>query len=336
MIETQDASYEVMNPEKNGQLVSMQPTSVIALQVARVEMDRQVTTAMAFPRARRIAQLTSFVLSMIKSDRPFAESCTYELTWIKVEKGPNAGRNLTGPSIRFAEAIVSAWQHTKIRSWIVETDQNMVKAACSFWDLENNTFEEKESVVGIKYKPGKTAYETEQKRINALKSSSMAAQSIAKRNVVLTGIPRYFWMPLYQAAVEFARGDEKELPERRRATISGIVKTLEISEARIYAALGVSGIEDINLDIYTTLRGLVNSVREEGHPIEDVFPPIEAEKTSKSDKLASELKPAAAKEEKKEETKKHEAEPGGKQEKKGKAKQGSLIDDNSATDASKL
>lgn len=305
---TQEASYEVINGEQpqNGRHLANvpPPTSQIVLQIAKVEIDSQIATAKMYSRNGSLAERKKMVLSMIKEDREFAEKCTYELTWIQHQDGPNKGKNVTGPSIRFAETIISAWGNTKVRSWIVESDQKSVTAACSIWDLELNNFEEKEAIVTIKFKPGKDAYQTEQKRLNALRSASGAAQSIVKRNVALTIIPRSWWYPIYKEAVQFARGTEAELPKRRINALKVMKEEFGVDEKRVFAALGISGIEDITLDIYDVLRSKKNSISE-GLAIEDVFPIIEA-KTSKSDKMAEDLKPAAPKEEAKKEVKSEE------------------------------
>lgn len=92
-------------------------------------------------------------------------------------------------------------------------------------------------------------------------TTGAAAAGIAFRNAVLKGIPKMFWLPLYEKALENAKPAEKDIAERRKQALAAFTK-LDVPEEAILQVLGVKTVSKIGADELVTLRGIYNAIRE--------------------------------------------------------------------------
>ncbi|MDQ5979146.1 MAG: hypothetical protein QG602_2120, partial [Verrucomicrobiota bacterium] len=172
---------------------------------------------------------------------------------------------ISGPSIRMAEIVASAWQNIRVETRIVEIGDDAVTARGMCIDLENNNGQSVEVRRSILDKYGK--------RFNSdmIGVTSMAAISLARRNAIFAVIPRAFIDPIADAARKVAVGDEKTLSARREAMMAYFIK-LGLTEARVLASIGVAGVQDITLDKLAILRGYATSLKTGEANIDTVFP----------------------------------------------------------------
>jgi len=98
-----------------------------------------------------------------------------------------------------------------------------------------------------------------------------AACSIALRNAVFKGVPKAFWSTAYEAVRRVVAGDPNTLAKRRSDALTYLEKQ-GVGCARVVAALGVAGVDDIGLDQIVTLRGRVAAIRNEEITLEEAFP----------------------------------------------------------------
>ena len=76
-------------------------------------------------------------------------------------------------------------------------------------------------------------------------STGNAACSIAMRNAIFRGIPQAFWNDIYTASRKAAIGEGETLEKKRKAALDYLVKQ-GIPNDRVFAKLGVQGVEDID------------------------------------------------------------------------------------------
>jgi len=222
----------------------------------RGEIDVQVSTAKRFPRS--IRQFNQELLEMATLDENIAAQCFYAV--------PRDGKTIEGPSARFAELAASAWGHMRIEGRIVNEDDRFVTGRGVSWDMQRNVaiaYEVRRRITdrnGRKYKD------------DMITVTGNAAASIALRNAILKNIPKPFWEPAYLAARLVAVGNAQTLADRRAAML-GYFQKMGAAPARVFAALGVQGEQDITLDQLATLKGIATAIKEGDTTVDQAFPP---------------------------------------------------------------
>lgn len=224
-------------------------------QRTRGEIDIQIATAKRFPRSFKKFMETA--ASMVTLSTEVAESCLYAL--------PRGGKTIEGPSSRFAETIASAWGHLRAGSMVTDIGDQFITVQGFAWDLESN--------VAVHFEVRRRITDRQGRRFNEdmIGVTAAAAGSIAYRNAVLKVIPAAFWKPLWMQARKVAIGDAKTLIDRRTAALAELAK-MGVREDRIFAALEVGGVEDIDLEKLAKLRAMFVAVRDENADIDSVFP----------------------------------------------------------------
>lgn len=222
--------------------------------ITRGELLTKIEIAHKYPR-----NLTTFkrrALEMVTFDAYVAADCNYAL--------PRDGKTIMGPTARFGEIMVCAWKNCQAGARVVSEGEEFITAQGAFMDLENNTsilFEVQRRIVdsrGKRYKP------------DMIGVTGNAASSIALRNAILKGIPKAFWNPMYQAALQVIKGDTKTLSERRQEAIK-LFGTFGVTPDMIFQLIGVTGIADINIDHMVVLGGLLTALREGDTTVEQAF-----------------------------------------------------------------
>lgn len=222
--------------------------------VIRGETDSQVATARAYPRS--IKGFVSRLTDLVTLDEQTAASCMYA-----VQRGREV---VKGPSARFAELAAYAWGNMRIDGRPVAEQDRFITSRGMAWDLEANVavaFEARRRITG---KDGRRYND------DMITVTSNAASSIAMRNAVLKVIPTALWKPIYEAARRAAVGDQRTLSERRKAALERFAK-LGVPPEKVYAKLGVVGLEDITLDHVEDLIGIFTAITEGASTIDEAF-----------------------------------------------------------------
>ncbi len=222
----------------------------------RSEIDMQVSTAHKFPRS--IKRFRQEALAMVTLNESVAESCIYAL--------PRSGKTIEGPSARFAEVVASAWGNCRAGARVVSDAGDFITAQGVFHDLERN--------VAITYEVQRRITNNKGQRFNAdmIGVTGNAASSIALRNAILKGVPKAFWDDMYQAARATVMGDFQTLANRRAEALKAFI-SLGVSNAQVFAKLGVAGIEDIGLEHLVVLRGMITAIKDGDTTPEQAFAP---------------------------------------------------------------
>ena len=177
--------------------------------LARVEVDSQISTAKQYPRDMDRFASTAMKLvetvAMQKSTREGGEELFYSM--------PRGGKIIEGPSVRLAEIIAHTYGNCRVGARTVAEETDFVVCQGVFHDLEQNvaiTFEIKRR---IRKRDG-TRYDDDMIGVTA-----NAGCGIAYRNAVLKGVPKGFWLPLYERARKLAGGAEKDAAKNRKAVM---------------------------------------------------------------------------------------------------------------------
>lgn len=233
-----------------------------------VPLDVQITTAKRYPRS--LARFSSDCMEMATSTEDIAEECMYAL--------PRDGKTIEGPSARLGEIVLSAWGNCKAGARIEREDGQFVYAMGYFFDTQRN--------VQITREVRRRIVDKYNRRYNTdmIAVTGNAACAIAQRNAVFAGIPKAFWNSTYTAVRKVIAGDLKTLASRRAETFAWMAKR-GVDEPRILAALGKVGVEDVGLEDFVTLKGMVNSVKDGEATIDEMFPdPRAAERAAEKSK----------------------------------------------------
>jgi hypothetical protein len=233
-------------------------TRVIA-GLTRAEIDVQIATAHKYRRS--ITSVQRQIETFATLDAETATSCFFRKPQREKKKDPKTGREawvdgyIEGPSIRFAEIVMQAWGNGRVASRVTDQTATEIEATGVFHDLESNVAWAKSVRVpivganGAKF-PG-----------HLITTLGNAAASKAIRNAIFAGVPRGIWNRGYQAALLAAKGELKTLPERRKALFAKATEE-NISQAEIFAMLGVKGEADIDIDKLFDAAALLTAIRD--------------------------------------------------------------------------
>lgn len=224
----------------------------------RAQIDMQIATAKKYPRD--IVKVKRRMIEFATLDEETAEACFYTL--------PRAGKHIQGPSVRLAEIAMACYGNVNVGARVIDADGTTTTSQGVCHDLENNvrvTIESKRRITDSK---GKRYNE------DMIVVTGNAAASIALRNAVFRVIPMALIKPVYQAAMKVAVGDASTIATTR-AKIFSRLNQMQVTNERILARLGKSGIEGVGLDDIATLIGLGTAIKDGETTVDDAFPPLE-------------------------------------------------------------
>lgn len=250
----------------------------LAVSMARAEIDQQIATAHAYPRS--IDRAMKNILTLSTLDEETAEECIYAL--------PRGGKPIKGPSARLSEIIASQWGNCRVSARVTHVDrtEKYVEAEGIFHDLETNTAWSAKVRRRISDKSGRLLSE------DMIVVTGNAACSIAKRNAVLTGVPKGVWRRAYERAEKVIAGTVETLALTKDKTMKAFA-AFGVTPERVCAAIGVGGINDINLEHIPTLRGMYAALKNGEATVEEMF--ADAKPVSKA-AVALDIPDAKAKE----------------------------------------
>lgn len=248
------------------------PVAIVGLEAqTRGEIDIQIATAKRFPRS--VAKVIEQAMGLVSLSEDVAEQCFYAV--------PRDGKTIEGPSARLAEIMASCWGHMRSEARVVEeTDTHVVSRGTS-WDLERNVavaFEVRRRITTSSTKKDRDGKPIPAKKFgdDMITTTSNAANSIAYRNSVFRVIPKAFWAPVYEKARKVAIGEAETLVAKRTKML-GYFQRMGVTDARLFAAIHVHGVEDITLEQLATLKGLAQAIKEGDTSVDDAFPDLAKE-----------------------------------------------------------
>lgn len=227
----------------------------------RSEIDMQISTAKRYPRS--IARAKQKMIEMATIDKETAAKCRYTL---KRKNGDGDTVKIEGPSVRLAEIAAACWGNIRFAARVLGEDGHFIVAQGVCHDLETNAQVSVEVRRRIHGKRGR--YSDDMIGVTA-----NAAAAIALRNAILTGIPRAYIQPAYEAAMKTSLGDQKAIGDLRRNCL-GAFKAMGVDLKQIMTFLEKpdGGVEDITSEDLLDLQGVYTGIKDGDTTVEESFP----------------------------------------------------------------
>ncbi|MFI4855307.1 MAG: hypothetical protein ACIAQF_10075 [Phycisphaerales bacterium JB065] len=265
----------VIEPPPPGyELQEVRPDGMAAM--TSTQSDQAIRMAREYPRS--IDRFSKTALSMVGKNQQSAMKCMYAL--------PRKGQTITGASVRMAEIIAYAWTNLATESFVTKIDDRFVTARANVWDLETNVMIGFEVRRRITDRKGNTFSE------DLITQHANSAASIAFRNSVLKCVPFAVWEPVFEASKRIAIGEAETLATRRKNMLEYAIKA-GVTKERVFAALEVNGIDDIDLEKLFVAGAALSAVKNGEISIDTAFPPIrsyiEDDGKPRNEKLADRL-----------------------------------------------
>ena len=283
---TKTVDAEVIEPGEFA-LAAVNPD--VAATIARVEIDTQIATAHQYPRS--MAEFKRRAMEMVTLDEETAQSCIFRRP-VGKKKNEKTGKweveYAEGKSIRMAEIVGASYGNLRVGAMLVEQTPRYVKARGMAHDLESNFAASSEVVESTVDRNGQPYSE----RMRMVVAKATLAK--ARRDATFQVVPGALCKSLEEAARTTAIGTTATLGKRRSLVLDWINK-VGVDKERVFAALGVGGIEDIGLAELETLTGIRTAIKEKETTLDDAFPPLSKDGAvsgeNRAESLARKLKP---------------------------------------------
>lgn len=226
----------------------------LAVGLTTAEIDQQISTAHKFPRS--VQRAMGNILSMATLDEDTSEECIYSL--------PRDGKTIEGPSSRFAEMVMQQWGNCRVAARVVREERDYIVAQAVYHDLETN------SAISTEVQRRITGRGGRRYSADMIVTTGNAACSIARRNIILAGVPRAVWRKSYEAARQVVMGNTETLANRRANALKSFVR-YGVQAPQIFTVLNVAGEEEITLDHLVTLRGMLAALKNGEATAEEMF-----------------------------------------------------------------
>lgn len=218
-------------------------------------LDVQVSTAKEYPRS--VQRFQSDLSAWATLNKETALECFFSL--------PRDGKQVIGPSIRFAELIQAAYGNLIVESQIVDEGRAFVVVQATCRDLERNIASRAQVRRNIVMKSGKRYGEA------MIETTIMAASAIARRNAIFQIVPKALWSPIWEKARIVARGDEKSFVERRTSVTKELV-TLGVDPKNLKSAVGGKDPKDLTGDDLLFLEMKLREIKAGESSPQEAFP----------------------------------------------------------------
>lgn len=248
---------EVYDPGADEGEMVVQPELTPMSAAAKGEVEMQLEAAHRYPRT--VKKFLADAVTLATLDVETAEACIYSYK--------RGGKNITGPSIRCAEIVISCWGNSHVGARVVAIEDKEIVAQGGAWDLEKNvkcTMETRRRITG---KDGSRFSD------DMIAITGNAAASIALRNAIFKIVPLAYVNRVYDAARRVAVGNASSLSDRRAKVLTGLAK-MGASVDRVLAALGKPSVDDIGSDDVVALIGLGTALKDGSQKLDDVFPEV--------------------------------------------------------------
>jgi hypothetical protein len=242
--------------ESERQEIEIASPSALAI-LNQSEHAAMVQTANLPSNRRKLAEFESRLMAYANHSQPIAISMFYSL--------PRSGKQIIGPSIRFAEIVAPCWKNCAVGSRVIGDADRTVTGQGIFIDFEANLRNSVEVPRRITDKDGKRYSD------DMVVTTANAAMSVARRNSVLKGgVPQALWFPAYEQAQLTAVGKAMSHAQRVAECMEYCNK-LGVTEWQILNAVGVPSIRELETEHLVTLRVLVQEIKRGEKTIEEVF-----------------------------------------------------------------
>ena len=218
-----------------------------------------MATAKKYPR-RSDQVISTEIMSRATLDEDTAAECIYSL--------PRAGKDITGPSIRFAEIVFASYGNLRVGARFVEWHMKDPQRSAIIIegvgiDMQMNNGQSISVRRSITGKKG--IFNADMTNI-----AFSAGAAIARREAIIKTVPKSIWGAAWKGVVAVLQGDVKTLAARRRTAMEAFGK-MGVAADKVCDALGVTGEEMITLEQMPRLIGFWTALRDGTETIESLF-----------------------------------------------------------------
>lgn len=228
--------------QANSQMAKPQQSEASA--PAMNDYELQIRTAKQYPR--NIGGAINQAKQLVTMTAEVAQDCTYSL--------PRGGETITGPSVRFAEILLSVWGNARAITRVTHMDSEYIYASADFVDLELN------NAIRIERRRRIVNSQGSLFKADMIQTTGNAASSIALRQAILQGIPAGYWQTVYDHVQQELMGDIKTLSENRQKILQALSK-YGVSAEIVCAHLKIESTEQINQQHLSLLFGIGNALK---------------------------------------------------------------------------
>lgn len=219
----------------------------------------QVELAKKYPRSVTKSLATAEEILLL--DPETARTSFYVLSFYD-PKNP-----VIGPSIRMAEVLGNSWKNLRFGSQPGEYLEKEVTAMGYCLDIENNAAYMSMATRPIVDKLGRR-FQKEQLIQNAMR----AAMAIAERNAILKVIPRPYAMRIMRKAMEMIEKGQGGYAAARDKMLAAYER-MGVPAKALFEWLEIGGVDDMDAEILTTLRGYYNAIQDGAASVDDILNP---------------------------------------------------------------
>ena len=249
------AQPQVLSPgeyeEEDGAEVVLEST-LTAYELA----ERSSQVSIARDNRRSLTLFRKELSEIARMSQPVAMEMMYSV--------PRAGKQLTGPSVRFAEAVLSCWGNCHAAVRIKDVSGDFIVAESAFYDAEKN------ARITIEVKRRITDKQGKRFNTDMIGVTGAAASSVALRGAILRGVPKALWADLFEQAKLTAAGDIQSLEKTRTEKIA-LFRALGVTDAVLLNALGVPGMADVGTDEIIAMAAWHKQLVAKECTLEDLF-----------------------------------------------------------------
>lgn len=221
--------------------------------LVRSELESQI--AMAHAHRRKLSVFRADLRSTACGDASIAKQCTYVLK--------RSGKQITGPSIRFAELVAFAYGGLRRSAYVVDEGARFIKVHATAHDLERNNVATYEVSRRITTKEGHRYGD------DMIGVTIAAAVSIGMRNAIFGIVPRALWEDVYQDVIATAAGG-KGWKQDVGLALDWFAKK-GFDAARVCSRLGREGVDDLTAEDVVVMKHWFDDVRARRTKVEDLF-----------------------------------------------------------------
>jgi hypothetical protein len=249
---------EYLSPEsENDPPDSIEAAPSTLAVITQSEYAAMVATANLKGNKRSVDEFSKKLMLYATHSQPVALGMFYSL--------PRAGKQIVGPSVRFAEVVAPCWKNNSTGSRIIGETEQTVTAQGVFLDYEANMRNVKEIPRRITSGDGR--------KFNAdmILTTSKAALSIAYREAILKGgVPQALWTPAFEESKLTAVGKAMSHSARVDAAMEYLTK-LGVTEWQILNAVGLASPKEMETEHLVTLKVMCEEIKRGDRTIEAVF-----------------------------------------------------------------
>lgn len=252
--------------EEDGQEVVTDSTLSV---YEEAERNSQVFIAKKYPRSMTFFRRD--LAEIARMSQPVAMEMMYSV--------PRAGKQLIGPSVRFAEATLSCWGNCQAAVRIKDVSGDFIIAEGAFYDAERN------ARITVEVKRRITDKDGKRFGTDMIGVTGAAASSIALRGAILRGVPKALWADIFEQAKLTAAGKVESM-DKTRAEKVALFRALGVTDAMLLNALQIPGIADIGADEIVAMATWHKQLTNKESSLEDIFGSVDdAEVASLMDAL---------------------------------------------------